>query len=185
MRHWLLTNTTYGTWLPGDRRGFVTSVRDRRPGESPSISRREHDQPLRPYDRDLPGLYRSAMDNLKGPPILLDGEKAELILAQFQETAAYRAWSLLAASIMPNHFHLVVQVENDPDPKKLLSDFKAYASRKLNANYERPQSDTWWTTKGSKRKLNDAKAVQDAINYVLYKQPNPLVVWCSERGRFT
>ncbi len=26
MTTWRLTNTTYGTWLPGDPRGFVTSV---------------------------------------------------------------------------------------------------------------------------------------------------------------
>jgi len=35
-RHWLLTWTTYGTWLPGDARGFVspipTGVRDRKVG---------------------------------------------------------------------------------------------------------------------------------------------------------
>ena len=26
-RYWLLTWTTYGTWLPGDDRGFVSPVR--------------------------------------------------------------------------------------------------------------------------------------------------------------
>jgi hypothetical protein len=25
-RHWLLTWTMYGTWLPGDHRGFVSNV---------------------------------------------------------------------------------------------------------------------------------------------------------------
>lgn len=25
-RHWLLTSTTYGTWLPGEERGFVGAV---------------------------------------------------------------------------------------------------------------------------------------------------------------
>jgi hypothetical protein len=31
-RYWLLTRTTYGTWLPGDVRGFVSRVRDLRRG---------------------------------------------------------------------------------------------------------------------------------------------------------
>ena len=31
MRYWLLTSTTYGTWLPGDERGFVGRVWDTRP----------------------------------------------------------------------------------------------------------------------------------------------------------
>ena len=35
MRNWLLSNTCYGTWLPGDRRGSVTSVRDLRPDDEP------------------------------------------------------------------------------------------------------------------------------------------------------
>jgi hypothetical protein len=34
-RFWLLTWTTYGTWLPGDERGFVSEVRDDS-GEPPS-----------------------------------------------------------------------------------------------------------------------------------------------------
>ena len=36
MRSWLLSNTMYGTWLPGSSRGSVTSVRDLRPGEEPT-----------------------------------------------------------------------------------------------------------------------------------------------------
>jgi hypothetical protein len=27
-RYWLLTSTTYDTWLPGDERGSVTRVKD-------------------------------------------------------------------------------------------------------------------------------------------------------------
>ena len=72
---------------------------------------------------------------------------------------------------------------DDPDPGKILADFKAYASRVLNRRYGKPPSETWWTEKGSKRKLRDERALADAINYVLYKQPHPLVVWCPELGR--
>jgi hypothetical protein len=32
-RYWLLTNTSYGNWLPGDRRGFVGRVWEHRPSE--------------------------------------------------------------------------------------------------------------------------------------------------------
>ena len=120
---------------------------------------------------------------MKGPPIYLDREKAEMLLAQFQETAAHRGWTLRAVSIMANHFHMVVQVEDDKDPRKLLADFKAYGSRVLNRKYGKPPSESWWTEKGSKRKLPDDRAIEAAINYVLNKQPNPLVVWSSEQGR--
>ena len=177
MRSWLLTNTTYGQWLPGDSRGSVTSVRDRRPGEAPSAARVEHDLPGEPYEDELPGLADSAAELLKGPPVVLDREKAEHVLTQFRETAAYRGWMLRAAAVMFNHYHLVVQVEGDPPPRKLLADFKAYASRALNKRYGKPPSGTWWTARGSKRKLKDDRAAADAVVYVAEKQPNPLAVW--------
>ncbi len=183
MRSWLLSNTMYGTWLPGDRRGSVTSVRDRRPGEQETPFRFEHDIPGEPWEDPIAGLERSACENMNGPPIFLDLDKAELLLAQFQETAAYRRWTLRAVAIMTNHFHLVVQVSDDPPPRKILADFKAYGSRILNRRYGRPPSETWWTDKGSKRKLPDDRAVAAAIHYVLYKQPRPLVVWSPELGR--
>jgi REP element-mobilizing transposase RayT len=84
---------------------------------------------------------------------------------------------------MHNHFHIVVEVSGDPDPKRLLADFKAYATRRLNRSFGQPLSETWWTGLGSKRKLRDARHLAGAIHYVLYKQPHPLVVWSPESGR--
>src|SRR4051812_2019407 len=105
MRHWLLTNTTYGTWLPGDRRGSVTSVRDLRVEDGPTPFRFEHDLPGEPYEDEVPGLCRSATEQMSAPPIYLDMEKAEAVLGQFRETADYRSWALRAVAIMANHFH--------------------------------------------------------------------------------
>ncbi|MBY0524792.1 MAG: transposase [Gemmataceae bacterium] len=183
MRAWLLTNTTYGTWLPGDPRGSVTSVRDLRPDDEATPFRIEHDLPGEPWEDSLPGLYHSALGQMKGPRIYLDLLKAETLLAQFQETATFRGWTLRAVALMINHFHLVVQVPEDPDPRKILADFKAYGSRVLNRRYGKPKSETWWTENGSKRKLPNQCALDSAINYVLYKQPRPLVVWSSDLGR--
>jgi REP element-mobilizing transposase RayT len=84
---------------------------------------------------------------------------------------------------MYNHFHIVVQVPDDPEPRKILADFKAYGTRILNTKSGKPPSETWWTDKGSKRKLKDETALAAGIHYVLYKQPNPLVVWSPETGR--
>ena len=115
MRSWLLSNTFYGTWLPGDERGSVTSVRDVRPEDAPSDFRFEHDVPGTPWEEGMPALRRAAEAQMKGPPIYLDVRKAEILLAQFHETAAYRGRVLRAVSIMFNHCHLVVQVADDPD----------------------------------------------------------------------
>ncbi len=183
MRAWLLSNTTYGTWLPGNWRGSVTSVRDRRPTDEATEIRIEHDIPGEPWEDEAPGLEHAAREQMKGPAIRLDLEKAEMLLAQFQETATHRGWTLRAVAIMETHIHTVVQVPGDPSPKRVLADFKAYGSRVLNRRYGQPPSETWWTTNGSKRKLKDDAALAAAINYVLYKQPNPLVVWSLEHGR--
>jgi len=120
---------------------------------------------------------------MKGEPIYLNREQVEALVGQFQETAKYRGWTLRAVAVMTNHFHLVVQVVDDPDPTKILADFKAYGSRKLNLLYGKPASETWWTTNGSKRKLKDDAAIENGNYYVLYKQPNPLLVWSPELGR--
>jgi hypothetical protein len=62
-RHWLLTTTTYGTWLPGDSRGFVSNVAD---GPGPEV---RHNIPRTPYDKNMPGLVRISRAALKSPPI--------------------------------------------------------------------------------------------------------------------
>jgi REP element-mobilizing transposase RayT len=183
MRSWLLSNTTYGTWLPGDSRGSITSVRDLRPDDEPSEFRIEHDMPGEPLEDPIPGLQLSALALMKGPRIYLDRAKAEVLLGQFQETARYRSWTLQAVAIMRNHFHILVHVADDPAPRKVLADFKAYGTRALNGAFGKPPAETWWTEKGSKRKLSDDLAVANADQYVLFKQPRPLVVWSAEKGR--
>src|SRR6266446_4100069 len=124
-RYWLMTSTTYGTWLPGDSRGFVSNVAD---GPGPEV---RHNIPGTPYDRGMPGLVRGARAALKCPPIYFVLQQAEEIFDRFAETAEHRRWLLCAAGIMCNHFHVVVGVPGDPDPDDVLRDFKSYASRGL------------------------------------------------------
>jgi REP element-mobilizing transposase RayT len=117
---------------------------------------------------------------MKGEPILLTQEQAPILLAQFQETAEYRGWALLAVAVLRNHAHLIVGVTGDPDPSYLLQSFKEYASRALNRRYPRPVNGTWWTESGSKRKLPDAQAVAAAVAYVK-QQAYPLLIWSPDQ----
>jgi REP element-mobilizing transposase RayT len=172
----LLTSTFYGNWLPGDPRGFVGRVWERRDGDSEADRRHVHDIPGTPYDQDFPSLEQASADLLRGPAILINLEQAQALLTQFQETAGHRGWKLCAVAIMANHVHIVVQVEGKVDPTKVLGDFKAYGSRALNRRWGKPKSDTWWTSKGSKRRLPDEDALRAAIRYVT-NHDNPLVLW--------
>jgi hypothetical protein len=114
-RYWFLTSTTYGNWLPGDPRGFVSGVED---DDGATVI---HNQPMTEYDRDIPGLREYAQGQLQGPPITFKIQQAEVMLRQFHETATHRKWELRAVGIMGKHIHLVVGVVGDPDPYKVKS----------------------------------------------------------------
>lgn len=169
-RYWLLTWTTYGTWLPGDQRGFVSPVPQ---DDGPRIRR---NTPHTPCDRDMPELKKEAKSLLKGPPVFLGLPQAQPLFEQFQETSTYRAWTLIATGIMRAHIHLLVGVPGDPDPEAILRDYKAYGSRSLNHRFSRPKSGTWWTEGGSKRIKRSDKEIFNAVRYVA-RQEKPLLAW--------
>ena len=181
-RYWLLTNTCYGTWLPGDARGFVGHVWDHRPDDPAEPLRIVHDIPGTPCDEDMVGLERASRERMRGPPIILTLPCAEALLAQFQETSRFRGWSLEAVAIIFNHFHLVVGVLGDPKPGKILGDFKSWATKALTGRFGAPPSKTWWTERGSKRRLKGDAALLAAGEYVLFKQPSPLLTWSRTAG---
>lgn len=169
-RVWLLTWTTYGTWLPGDERGFVSPKFESSPTEP------RCNTPGTDYDTGRPELKERASALLKGPPVFLRAEHARVLRTQFEETAQFRHWTLVAGAIMANHVHLVVGVPGDPEPATLLQSFKSYGSRALNRTFGKPLSGTWWTEQGSKRKVGDAQHFASVVNYVL-RQHAPLMVW--------
>jgi REP element-mobilizing transposase RayT len=66
---------------------------------------------------------------------------------------------------MPNHFHAVVIALNEVDSEDILGDLKAYASRRLNKNWGKPTSETWWTESGSQRPKKTEPAIRNAVRY--------------------
>ncbi|HEV8068587.1 MAG TPA: transposase [Planctomycetaceae bacterium] len=167
-RYWLLTWTTYGTWLPGDERGLVSGVRK---GDG---DRAIHNQPGTEYDRKLRGLTHFAERTQTAASVRLTREQAEAVCHQIQATAAFRQWKVGAVAVMANHVHVVVGVAGDPEPDTLLRDFKSFASRELNRLMTGQQR--WWTQSGSARKLPDENAVVAAIRYV-ENQEHALATW--------
>jgi REP element-mobilizing transposase RayT len=180
MIHGLFTSTTYGTWLPGDSRGSVTSVRDYRSTDPATSSRLEHDEVGEPWEPPIAGLQQNATRLLKQSAVSFTSAEATIVIRQFQETCAYRGWNLIACSVMYNHFHAVVGFREPTCFDRVLGDLKAYASRALTRNAGCKQH--WWTQNGSKRTLPDERAVRAAIHYVLYRQPNPLARWSIDYG---
>jgi REP element-mobilizing transposase RayT len=174
-RYWFFTWRTYGTWLPGED-GFVGYYRDddgeRRidnvPGELPTEA--------------IPPLQRYAQEAMSGEPLLLSARQAEVLLAQFHETARYRKWVIDAVAVLVNHVHIVVGVPGDPDPSDMLRDWKSYASRALNRIGPRREAGRCWADRGSKRRIKTNENRLAAIRYVR-DQENALLVWLSAEAR--
>ena len=101
-KSWLLTWTTYGTWLPGSERGFVGKVRDA--NGRPRL-RNEYGTSVEPPN---PALERYAREALLGPPVYLTAAQAACVGAQFHETAEYRGWTPHVMAVMWNHVHIAL-----------------------------------------------------------------------------
>ncbi len=170
-RYWLLTWTTNATRLPGDRRGFVSTVR------RPSGERTRHNTPGTPLDRDNPALRRAALDALREPPVLLTASQAHTVLGEIRATARIQRWPLLVAAVMANHVHLVVGLPPPGDTEEALAAlgrFKAFGARELNRAYGRRVA--WWTQGGSRRVLRSELAVGAGVRYVA-EQKGCLALW--------
>jgi REP element-mobilizing transposase RayT len=144
---YFLTWTCYGTWLPGDERGWVD----------------KHDAgPVRAYRPADPVRRARAAARRKEPPAALEPRQRLLAEKALRDTSDFRRWSLHEVNVRSNHVHVVVTAPH-VTPEEVMKVLKAYASRALNGHQRRKH---WWTEGGSKRYLNDERSVAAAILYV-------------------
>ncbi len=148
---YLLTWTTYGTWLPGDERWWV---KEKKGVQEPDF-RREHE----------------ARRKLKEPPCLLSDDERKLVEETIKRHCEIRRWHLHAVNCRTNHVHVVVTAPVSPET--VMEQFKAWATRKLKERQrtlerlpEEQVRKNWWTEDGSKRYLNNQASLEKAILYV-------------------
>lgn len=145
---YLITWTTYGSWLPGDSRGWVER---REPGiQDADVSRRQE-----------------AKELLLSASVILDAGQRRLVEETITGVCAYRGWLLHAVNARSNHVHLVVTTELEPE--KVMGQFKAWCSRRLNEQAA-VNDRKWWTRHGSTKWINDDSYLQNAIRYVRERQ---------------
>ena len=146
---YFLTWVTYGSWLPGDARGWV----DYQHGwQAPD--------PIR--EREA-GLIMA--ENV----CILTREQREAVEAQIARTCAHRRWTLYAVNCRSNHVHAVVSAEG-VSPKKIRLDLKAWTTRALKELGS--ERENWWAERGSNRYLNSDDDLEAAILYVRDGQDN-------------
>ncbi|MBL0870194.1 MAG: transposase [Phycisphaerales bacterium] len=164
MRHerggtYLLTWTTYATWLPGDGRGFVSPIRE----ESGEWA--VYNQLGTPYAKGAPQLTKAAERRVKGDEVVLDQRGAAVVIMACHEVCATHELVLNAAAVMRTHVHMVV-ASRVYEGAKLLQLFKGVSSRRLTQRFGRPCAPRWWTSHGSRRLLIDPDSINAAAQYV-------------------
>jgi hypothetical protein len=148
---YFLTWTTYGTWLPGDERGWVDKSGQFRPPN--------------------PALEAVARILLTEEPCFLNDDQRRLVEQTIAKHCAIRGWQLHVVRCRTNHVHVVVTAPIHP---KLVRDqFKAWCTRHLKelqrANNPDPSQALrvhWWAEGGSARWLNDEESLGEAILYM-------------------
>jgi REP element-mobilizing transposase RayT len=108
-------------------------------------------------------------------PYDLDQIRRDVVLEAIQEVCAHRGWSLLAAHVRSNHVHTVAQAEVPPE--RVMIDFKAYASRRLNQMKLDEPGRKRWARHGSTRWLWKPEHVSAAIEYVVREHGDAMAVF--------
>lgn len=153
---YFLTNTTYGTWLPGDQRG------------SADDEHHVYGTAYAPADAERERANRSRMTQ---DPVIFDNKARAIVHATIEEVCRFRGWKLHAVNVRTNHFHAVVTAPDLPD--KVLSDFKAWGTRRLREAGWIADGLRVWTRRGSTRKLFSENGFLGAVHYTLHEQDNP------------
>jgi REP element-mobilizing transposase RayT len=140
--------TTYGTWLPGDERGWVE-------GDTPGIQAPD------------PGRREEAHGLMTEPSVTLDPAQREVVRATVEAHCRIRGWHLHAVNPRSNHVHVVVTAPVPPEV--VMNQFKSWCSRRLNERRS-AKREHWWTYHGSTKWINDEKYLRNAIQYVNERQ---------------
>ncbi len=148
---YLITWTTYGTWLPGDKRRW--------------FSRKESGS-LEPNQK----LQSLAKEKMRSPPFLLTKKDRLLTEAIIQKVCHFRDWDLRAVNARSNHVHVVIEAIINK-PERIGPQLKSWASRALKEVYK--NRDRFWTKGCSCRHINNENSLGAAIIYVKESQDDP------------
>ncbi len=151
---YLLTFTTYGTWLHGDERGSVD--RHTRGFDSPRLAA----NPLRAgFERD---------ERMEQAALVLDGPMRTVAGKAIRDFCDHRGWPLLALNVRSNHVHIVVSSADRPE--MVLTACKAAATRRLREVGLVSAARKLWTRHGSTRYLWTQDDLDRAATYVTFGQ---------------
>lgn len=145
---YFITWPTYGTWLPGDERGWVKYKNG--------------------WQLPNPDLERACRSCMTEKQCLLSMREREIALQQIVETCKFRNWAHFASDCRSNHVHIVIGATN-ATPNKIREDIKAWCTRRLREQ-SRPEQLNWWAERGSIRYIWTDDSLAKVIEYVTVAQ---------------
>ena len=141
---YFITLVTYGTWLPGDQRGWIEYGNGWR---SPD------------FRREFEAFSKMAEDRK-----ILDVYQRLIVEQQIKETCEYRKWVCHAVNCRTNHVHTVISAP-DVSAKKVRSDIKAWCTKRLRERDYSGETQTWWADRGSVRWVFSEEDLNQVIRY--------------------
>ena len=139
-----LTWPTYGTWLPGDSRGWVKRLQGH-----------QLPDPI----KEIEAAARMSEDACR-----LNAEQRKAVEDQIIETCEHRLWIPHAVNCRSNHVHVVLTAPNT-HPKKIRTDLKAWTTKRLKREFDKQRSK-WWAERGSVRYVFDEDEFIATVLYV-------------------
>jgi len=138
---YMVTWTTYGTWLQGDKRGYVKDGRILKPDED---------------------LEKANLRNLQKSPVRLTTIQKEIVNQAITDEAKQLGQNILAIAVCQNHIHLVIAYNGTP----IESSVKHYKNAALLALRKHGHQGRVWSSGFDKRFCFDEKSLQKRIDYV-------------------
>jgi hypothetical protein len=126
---YLLTFSSYGTHLPGSEKGSVD---------------REHSRacsPMLPFNAKREAWGRARLNET---PWVLERQARLITLEAIRSVCQHRQWIAHAIHIRTTHVHAVIAGETVPE--RMLSDFKAYATRALRRELPEIPRRRYWVS---------------------------------------
>jgi len=146
---YFLTWTTYGSWLPGDSRGW-------------SDSRGGLQEPNKQ-------LHDAVAARMKTCAIVLTPEERQAVERSITAACLSRGWPLHAASCRTQHVHVVVTAPRLA-PVTVLQHLKSWATRSLHSSHRTDvdghHTPRWWTRGGSRRHVFGERDLEAVVAYV-------------------
>jgi len=151
-----ITWTTYGAWLPGDKRGWC----------------KKGHAGIKEPDWRIEDVARS---RLAEKVVILTDTQRKAIEDTIRAHCVIRDWHLHAVNVRTNHVHVVISANRDPD--EIMNQFKAQCSRRLSDEgglttpvAHKAGRRRWFTEGGDKEEILDEAQLRNAIRYVLEGQ---------------